>query len=48
MFPDAFDQKYFLVEETDYLVMIGGAGPPLLLLHGFRRPICAGTWWPQR
>jgi len=35
MFPDAFDQKHFLVEKTDYLVMIGGAGPPLLLLHGF-------------
>jgi len=35
MFPDAFDQKHFLLEKTDYLVMIGGAGPPLLLLHGF-------------
>ena len=35
MFPDAFDQKRFLVEKTDYFVMIGGAGPPLLLLHGF-------------
>jgi haloacetate dehalogenase len=35
MYPDAFDQKHCLVEKTDYLVMIGGAGPPLLLLHGF-------------
>lgn len=35
MFPDAFDQKRLRVEETDYLFVIGGAGPPLLLLHGF-------------
>jgi haloacetate dehalogenase len=35
MYPDAFDQKHLRVEETDYLVVIGGAGPPLLLLHGF-------------
>ncbi len=35
MYPDAFDQKHLRVEETDYLFVIGGAGPPLLLLHGF-------------
>jgi haloacetate dehalogenase len=35
MYPDALDQKHLRVEETDYLFVIGGAGPPLLLLHGF-------------
>jgi haloacetate dehalogenase len=35
MYPDAFDQKHLRIEETDYLFVIGEAGPPLLLLHGF-------------
>jgi hypothetical protein len=35
MYPDAFDQKHHRVEKTNYLFVIGGAGPPLLLLHGF-------------
>jgi hypothetical protein len=30
MYPDAFDQKHLRIEETDYLFVIGGAGPPLI------------------
>lgn len=32
---DAFATRRITVDRTDYLVRVGGAGPPVLLLHGF-------------
>jgi haloacetate dehalogenase len=32
---DAFATRRIAVDRTDYLVRVGGAGPPVLLLHGF-------------
>ena len=46
MYPDAFDQKHLRIEETDYLFVIGGAGPPLMLLHAFPRPTVLDAFVP--
>ena len=35
MFPDRFHHQRLAVRDSDYLVAVGGAGPPALLLHGF-------------
>lgn len=35
MFPEQFKQQRLTVADTDYLAVVGGAGPPVLLLHGF-------------
>jgi haloacetate dehalogenase len=35
MFPEGFEQQRLTVADTDYLTVVGGAGPPVLLLHGF-------------
>ena len=50
MFHD-FDRKQIKTRETTINLVLGGHGYPVLMLHGYRKPMSAGIasrhYWPS-